>query len=177
MIIWHWCKKRVLKWWYHPQLGCGCGQNPATYLQQEVWGIVEAHHQTSYSHHVVDIGEANEADRSQVMDEHDEEVLRGRETGTLTISNSKSLSLCKRSHKWSPVTTASGVGWWENQTYRFAKSDMTYCPWTRNVWPDEMSPVSYKESALAFIWLRLSYPPGWISPSLLHIRADIVPFS
>lgn len=43
---------------------------------------MDAHHQTSYSHHVVDVGKANEADCSQVMDEHDEEVLRGRETGT-----------------------------------------------------------------------------------------------
>lgn len=56
----------------------------AAYLQQEVGGIVDAHHQASYSHHVVDVGEANEADCSQVVDEHDEEVLPGRETGTLT---------------------------------------------------------------------------------------------
>lgn len=46
---------------------------------------MDAHHQTSYSHHVVDVGEANEADGSQVMDEHDEEVLPGTETGHLTI--------------------------------------------------------------------------------------------
>lgn len=45
---------------------------------------MDAHDQASYSHHVVDVGEANEADCSQVVDEHDEEVLPGRETGTLT---------------------------------------------------------------------------------------------
>lgn len=50
----------------------------ATYLQQEVRGIVDAHHQTSYSHHVVDIRKTDETDCSHVMDEHDEEVLRGK---------------------------------------------------------------------------------------------------
>lgn len=37
---------------------------------------MDAHHEAPYSHHVVDVGEADEADCSQVMDEHDQEVLQ-----------------------------------------------------------------------------------------------------
>lgn len=40
-----------------------------------------------------------------------------------------------------------------------------------------MSTVSYKESELAFIWLRLSKPPAQISPPFQHIRAGFVPSS
>lgn len=37
---------------------------------------MDTHHQTSYSRHVVDVGKADQADCSQVMDEHDQEVLK-----------------------------------------------------------------------------------------------------
>lgn len=37
---------------------------------------MDTHHQAPYSCHVVDVGEADEADCGQVMDEHDQEVLK-----------------------------------------------------------------------------------------------------
>lgn len=48
-----------------------------THLQQEVGGVVDAHDQAAHSRHIVDVGEADEADGGQVVDEHDEEVLEG----------------------------------------------------------------------------------------------------
>lgn len=53
-----------------------CDQSRHTDLKQEVRGIVDTHDEAADSHHVVDVGEADEADCSQVMDEHDQEVLR-----------------------------------------------------------------------------------------------------
>lgn len=47
-----------------------------TDLEQEVRGVVDTHDEAADSQHVVDVGEADEADCSQVMDEHDQEVLR-----------------------------------------------------------------------------------------------------
>lgn len=60
-------------------VGVSDASHRATYLQQEIWGIVNAHHQASYSHHVVDIRKADETHCSQVMNEHDEEVLHGKD--------------------------------------------------------------------------------------------------
>lgn len=41
---------------------------------------MDAHDEAADPRHVVDVGEADEADGGQVMDEHDEEVL-GRQRG------------------------------------------------------------------------------------------------
>lgn len=60
-------------------VGVSDATHRATYLQQEVRGIMDAHHQASYSHHVVDVRKADETNCSQVMDEHDEEVLHGKD--------------------------------------------------------------------------------------------------
>lgn len=51
------------------------GAGRPTDLEQEVGGVVDAHDEAADSRHVVDVGEADEADGGQVMDEHDEEVL------------------------------------------------------------------------------------------------------
>lgn len=53
-----------------------CDHSCPTDLEQEVRGVVDTHDEAADSHHVVDVGEADEADCSQVMDEHDQEVLR-----------------------------------------------------------------------------------------------------
>lgn len=37
---------------------------------------MDTHDEAPNSHHVVDVGKADQADCSQVMDEHDQEVLK-----------------------------------------------------------------------------------------------------
>lgn len=37
---------------------------------------MDTHHEAPYSRHVVDVGKTDQANRSQVMDEHDQEVLK-----------------------------------------------------------------------------------------------------
>lgn len=37
---------------------------------------MDTHHEAPYSCHVVDVGKADQANSSQVMDEHDQEVLK-----------------------------------------------------------------------------------------------------
>lgn len=47
-----------------------------SYLQQEVRGVVDEHDQTSHTQHVIYIRETDQADCSQMMNEHNEEILR-----------------------------------------------------------------------------------------------------
>lgn len=87
-------------------VGVSDASQGATYLQQEVRGIVDAHHQASYPHHVVDVRKADETHRSQVMDEHDEEVLHGKDGQYLLLMQHTAFggrspfasSLCKYRH-------------------------------------------------------------------------------
>lgn len=48
------------------------------YLQEEVGGVVHAQDQAAHAHHVVHVGEADQAHSGQVMHKHDEEVLKTR---------------------------------------------------------------------------------------------------
>lgn len=87
-------------------VGVSDASQRATYLQQEVRGIMDAHHQASYSHHVVDVRKADETHCSQVMDEHDEEVLHGKDGQYLLFMQNMAFggrlpftsSLCKYRH-------------------------------------------------------------------------------
>lgn len=47
-----------------------------SYLQQEVRGVVNTHDQTSHTQHVIYIRETDQADCSQMMNEHNEEILQ-----------------------------------------------------------------------------------------------------
>lgn len=53
-----------------------------SYLQQEIGGVVNTHDQAAHAHHVIYIWETDQTDRGQMMNEHNEKILRKRTRNT-----------------------------------------------------------------------------------------------
>lgn len=128
------------------------------HLQEEIWSVMEAQHQSSNPHHVIHVRECDESNRGQVMDEHDQEVL---ETGKPRVKILWLSHKCKRLEQSHPTESPGSQD-------SCSGSDVTLI--TAHHTPTISTEASRKVSQLWCCWRQSSACSGISTVSLAHTK-------